>query len=84
MQNAYIERFNGSFRRDVLDAYLFQDLSQIRINVEEWMENYNYHRPQDSLNGFSPVKYARVNEMFTMDNSIKLPSININYSNGSN
>ena len=29
-QNAYIERFNGSFRRDVLDAYLFESISQIK------------------------------------------------------
>jgi putative transposase len=60
-QNAYIERFNGSFRRDVLDAYLFEDIQQVRILAEEWMEDYNYHRPHDALDGRSPM------DMLAMD-----------------
>lgn len=37
-RNAYIERFNWSFRRDILDAYLFESLNQVRILAEEWMQ----------------------------------------------
>jgi putative transposase len=29
-QNAYIERFNRSYREDILDAYLFEDNGQLR------------------------------------------------------
>ena len=59
-QNAYIERFNGSFRRDVLDAYLFETLTQVRILAEEWMTDYNHHRPHDALNGRSPMDMLAV------------------------
>jgi putative transposase len=57
-QNAYIERFNGSFRKDILDAYLFENLQQVRMMAEEWMDDYNYHRPHDALSGRSPIDLA--------------------------
>ena len=59
-QNAYIERFNGSFRRDVLDAYLFEDIQQVRILADEWMDDYNYNRPHDALEGRSPMDMLAV------------------------
>ena len=35
-QNGLIERFNGSFRREFLNAYLFGSLSQLREMVWFW------------------------------------------------
>jgi len=59
-QNAYIERFNGSFRKDVLDAYLFENIHQMKSIAEEWMEDYNYERPHDALGGRSPADMRAV------------------------
>jgi putative transposase len=60
-QNAYIERFNRTFREDVLDAYLFTSLQEARDITEEWIEEYNAIRPHDALQGMSPYQFAAEN-----------------------
>ena len=54
MQNAYIERLNRAFREDVLDAYLFETLEQVRILSDEWQEHYNNLHPHKALKGRTP------------------------------
>lgn len=57
MQNGYIERFNRLYREAILDAYLFFDLSEVRTLTEEWMEEYNFKRPHESLNNLTPNEW---------------------------
>lgn len=58
MQNAYIERKNGSIRRELLNTYLFYSLAEVRVMTEEWRLDYNHERPHKSLGYLSPIKYA--------------------------
>ncbi|WP_313262359.1 IS3 family transposase [Sphingobacterium sp.] len=57
MQNGYIERFSRTFRESILDAYLFEDTQQVQILAEEWIQDYNYRRPHESLGGKTPMEY---------------------------
>jgi len=41
MQNGFIERFNGSFRRGVLDMHVFRNLGEVREQAEQWLADYN-------------------------------------------
>ena len=49
-QNACIERFNGSFRREFLNANLFTSLRQVREQCQRWQYDYNHLRPHQALN----------------------------------
>lgn len=58
-QNGYIERFNRTYREEVLDAYLFDDLQEVRHITENWLETYNTIRPHEALQGLPPRLFAR-------------------------
>lgn len=58
-QNAYIERFNRSFRHEVLDAHLFGSLSEVREEAWQWMLRYNEERPHEALGNLPPTIFRQ-------------------------
>lgn len=54
MQNGLVERFNKTYRTEVLDAWVFQTLEQVRAITQEWMWRYNHVRPHRSLLRLTP------------------------------
>jgi putative transposase len=57
-QNAFIERLNGSLRREVLNAYAFINIQQATETIYRWMQDYNHNRPHQALGNKTPAEYA--------------------------
>ena len=55
--DGFVERFNGSFRREFLDAYLFERISQVKEMAWFWRLDYNEERTHESLGNLPPAAY---------------------------
>jgi hypothetical protein len=53
----FLERFNRSFRDEVLDANLFNSISQAQEAADAWVMDYNQFRPHDSLDDMNPMEF---------------------------
>lgn len=57
-QNAFIERFNRTYRTEVLDCYVFNTLEEVRRMSEDWRQRYNKERPHEALGRIPPSQYV--------------------------
>lgn len=58
-QNGFVERFNRSYREEVLDAFSFESLRQAQELSHAWMWVYNYERPHKSLGYKTPINFLQ-------------------------
>jgi putative transposase len=59
MQNGFIESFNGRLRDEKLNETLFTTLHQVRVELSQWRNDYNHHRPHSRLGWLTPSEFAR-------------------------
>ncbi len=56
-QNSYVERFNRTYRTEVLSMYALKRLSEVREITDSWIRGYNEQRPHDSLGDLTPREF---------------------------
>lgn len=71
--NAVIEAFNASLRRECLSQHWFLDLADAQRTLDAWRDEYNNHRPHSSLGNRPPVHF-RLGGPFTPDRN-RLPNL---------
>lgn len=68
MQNGFIERFNGTYRKEVLDAYLFFEIDEVITITDNWIQEYNENRPHESLGNKTPAEWSKSADVDLMEN----------------
>ncbi len=58
-QNAYCESFNSIFRTTCLNRWLFCSMTEARVVINQWLEEYNTIRPHGSLGGMNPEQFLQ-------------------------
>ena len=56
-QNACIERSNRSYREEILNAWVFASLTEVRTSSEAWRVTYNTKRPHQRLGDAPPSTF---------------------------
>jgi len=54
IQNAFVESFNGRFRDECLNEEVFVNLTEARVVIERWRQDYNQVRPHSAHAGLTP------------------------------
>jgi transposase InsO family protein len=70
-QNVCIERFNRTYRDEVLSANLFESTEQVQQITDDWLIECNELRPHDSL-GRAPPSSCMPRELPAGESSFKL------------
>jgi putative transposase len=58
VDNAFIEAFNGTLRRECLSLHWFLGVEDLQRTLEAWRDDYNNRRPHSSLADVPPVEFG--------------------------
>ncbi len=61
--NALIESFHSSLRKECLNQHWFFSLDDAREKVAVWRKEYNESRPHSSLGDLAPLEYVRQQQL---------------------
>jgi putative transposase len=64
-ENGYVESFNGKLRDELLNGEIFTTLTEARILIEQWRQEYNHIRPHSSLGYQPPAPEAKLSLALT-------------------
>ena len=59
-RNGYIESFNARVRDECLNINIFWSLTQARVVISDWKDDYNHRRRHSALGYQAPAVYAAV------------------------
>jgi transposase InsO family protein len=58
-QNPFVERFNGTMRRELLNLEEFNNVTEASVVIANWNAIYNEQRPHRALGMMTPLAFAR-------------------------
>ena len=58
--NAHVESFNATLRRECLNAHWFESLHDAQERIEAWRREYHESRPHQALRDRTPEEFAKV------------------------
>ncbi len=64
-ENGYIESFNGKLRDELLNREIFTTLTEAKVLIEQWRQEYNHIRPHSSLGYRPPAPEAILSAVVT-------------------
>lgn len=80
-ENGQNERFNGTLRREVLDAEWFTTTRQAQVVIDLWLKQYNHTRPHQALNMRPPVPETLARNGPVVGGSTELPASRVRMAN---
>ena len=74
--NAHVESFNATLRRECLNAHWFESLQDAQARIEAWRREYNESRPHRALRDRTPKEFAKR----VAENPLSEPLITVGHS----